>query len=159
MRTVHNHSFAPNLSYDANNHWYAATCGHDVTSGLEPHHGGTANCTSQAATFSVETTGDGLNYQWYIKHSDASGWKKLEGAIGATYITAETDLDCDGFQYGCRIGDQHGNTLQSDVAVLHVSALPELPETGDSATSMLWLAMSILSLAGILLLRRKAYRK
>lgn len=113
----------------------------------------------QRAEFSVEATGDGLTYQWYINRNDGRGWRELDGAIGSVYITSVTDLDCDSFQYGCLITDQYGNTLKSDVVVLHVSQVPVLPETGDSATPMLWLAMSILSMAGIMLLRKKAYSR
>lgn len=113
----------------------------------------------QRAEFSVEATGDGLSYQWYINRNDGRGWRELDGAIGTAYVTSVTDLECDGFQYGCLITDQYGNTLKSDVAVLHVSKVPVLPETGDSSTPMLWLAMSILSMAGILLLRKKAYSR
>ena len=113
----------------------------------------------QRAEFSIEATGAGLTYQWYINRNDGRGWRDIEGAIGAVYITSVTDLECDGFQYGCLITDQYGNTLKSDVAVLHVSKVPVLPETGDSSTPMLWLAMSILSMAGILLLRKKAYSR
>ena len=111
----------------------------------------------QRAEFSIEATGDGITYQWYINRNDGRGWRELDGAVGNVYITSVTDLDCDGFQYGCLIKDQHGNTLKSDVAVLYVTKVPVLPETGDSATPMLWLAMSVLSVAGILLLRKKAF--
>ena len=113
----------------------------------------------QRAEFSVEAAGDGLTYQWYINRNDGRGWRELDGAIGTAYVTSVTDLECDGFQYGCLITDQYGNILKSDVAVLHVSKVPVLPETGDSSTPMLWLAMSILSMAGILLLRKKAYSR
>ena len=113
----------------------------------------------QRAEFSVEATGDGLTYQWYINRNNGRGWRALDGAVGTAYVTSVTDLECDGFQYGCLITDQYGNTLKSDVAVLHVSKVPVLPETGDSSTPMLWLAMSILSMAGILLLRKKAYSR
>ena len=113
----------------------------------------------QRAEFSIEATGAGLTYQWFINRNDGRGWRDIEGAIGTVYVTSVTDLECDGFQYGCLITDQYGNTLKSDVAVLHVSKVPVLPETGDSSTPMLWLAMSILSMACILLLRKKAYSR
>jgi len=113
----------------------------------------------QRAVFSVEATGDELSYQWYINRHDGNGWVKLDGAIGKEYVSSVTDLECDGFQYGCLITDKHGHILKSDVAVLNVSKAPVLPETGDSSTPALWLAISILSMLGILLLRRKAYRR
>jgi len=113
----------------------------------------------QRATFSVGATGDNVTYQWYINRNKGNGWRKIDGAVGATYITSVTDLDCDGFKYYCKVTDQYGNTINSNEAVLHVTTAPVLPETGDSSTPMLWLAMSILSMAGILLLRKKAYSR
>jgi len=113
----------------------------------------------QRAEFSIEANGAGLTYQWFIDRNDGSGWQELDGAVGAVYMTSVTDLNSDGFQYECLITDQYGNTLQSDAAVLHVSRIPALPETGDSSTPMLWLAMGMLSMLGIVLLRKKAYRR
>lgn len=113
----------------------------------------------QRATFSIGATGDNLTYQWYINRNNGNGWRKINGAVGATYITSVTDLDCDGFKYYCKVTDQYGNTINSVEAVLHVTTAPVLPETGDSSTPMLWLAMSMLSMLGILLMRKKAYSK
>ena len=111
----------------------------------------------QHAEFNVNATGDGLKYQWYINRNDGEGWKALDGAIVSEYVTSVVDKDCDGFRYGCLVGDQYGNVLKSEVAVLHVSDTPVLPETGDDSAPMLWLAMSMMSLIGIAVLRRKSY--
>ena len=49
--TVHasfEHTYANTFSYNGNQHWYAATCSHDVFSGREDHSGGTADCLKQA---------------------------------------------------------------------------------------------------------------
>lgn len=113
----------------------------------------------QRGTFTIQASGDGLTYQWYINRNNGNGWRKLDGAIGTAYTTSETDLDCDGFRYYCQVKDKNGNTIKSNEAVLHVTTAPVLPETGDSSTPVLWLAMSMLSILGVLLLRKKAYAR
>ncbi len=113
----------------------------------------------QRATFSIGATGDDVTYQWYINRNKGNAWRKIDGAVGSTYITSVTDLDCNGFKYYCKVTDQYGNTINSNEAVLHVTTTPVLPETGDSSTPMLWLAMSMLSMLGILFMRKKAYSK
>jgi len=109
----------------------------------------------QTAEFTVEAAGDELSYQWYIDRNDGEGWKKIPGAVDATYTTGVTDPDCDGFEYFCRIIDGHGNAVESDTAVLYVSPAPVLPETGDASTPMLWLAMCVLSLMGMVVLGKR----
>ena len=111
----------------------------------------------QKATFSIESTGDHVTYQWYINRNDGNGWRKIKDAFGATHITSATDLDCNGFKYYCKVTDQSGNTIDSNEAVLHVTTAPVLPETGDSSKPELWLVISMVSLLGILLIRKKAY--
>ena len=109
----------------------------------------------QSATFKIVATGDGVRYQWYINRGDGRGWCALDGAISIEYITSQTDLSCDGFQYACKVSDMHGNTLKSEVATLHVSAIPVIPETGDNSSPGLYLIMIILGCAGLMLLGRK----
>lgn len=113
----------------------------------------------QQAAFEISATGENVTYQWYINRNKGNGWRKIDGAISSSYTTSITDLECDGFKYYCKVSDQYGNTLNSDEAVLHVATAPVLPETGDSSTPVLWLAMSTLSMLGILLMRKKAYSK
>ncbi|MGN1019489.1 MAG: LPXTG cell wall anchor domain-containing protein [Aristaeellaceae bacterium] len=109
----------------------------------------------QQATFTLEATGDGVTCQWYINRNNGNGWQAIDGAVDAAYTTSVTDLDCDGFRYYCAVADQYGNTLNSDEAELHVITAPVVPETGDSAAPMLWLAMMLLGALGLLLVRRK----
>lgn len=110
----------------------------------------------QAATFSIGATGDNLIYQWYIDRNDGRGWRKLDNAVGSEYTTSVVGLECDGFKYYCKITDQYGNNINSNEAVLHVSTAPMLPETGDSSTPVIWLTLSMMSMLGILLMRKKA---
>lgn len=41
----------------------------------------------------------------------------------------------------------------------YVSKVPEMPQTADSSSPLLWLASGILSMLGIVLLRKRAYSK
>ena len=109
----------------------------------------------QQATFTVQASGEGLSYQWYIDRNDGRGWKKLKDATGTSYTTSVVDLDCDGFKYGCLVTDQYGNETKSNVAVLHVSAQPIPPKTGDTSRPILWLMMGTMSVLAILLIRRR----
>lgn len=109
----------------------------------------------QRAAFSVAASGDGLTYQWYINRNRGQGWQKLDGAAGSRYTASAASLACDGFRYFCRVTDRYGNTVDSNEAVLHVSAKPVPPPTGDPSAPVLWLAMVMLSLTAILVMRKK----
>ena len=110
----------------------------------------------QRAEFSVEAQGDGLTYQWYVDYNDGSGFKPIPGANGAQYVTSVTTAGNDGYRYFCRINDAHGNSVDSIAAALHVSAMPELPKTGDNAQPMLWAALLALACAGMAMLSKRA---
>lgn len=99
-----------------------------------------------------------LTYQWYINRNQGAGWKPIDGATGASYTTSVLKKEYDGFQYGCLITDATGAVVQSDVAVLHVSEPVVPPATGDSSTPMLWLAMCILGVAGLMVIARRRRR-
>ena len=109
----------------------------------------------QQAVFSVKAAGSGLRWQWYINRNDGKGWVKLEGAVSAAYTTSAAAPDNNGYQYACQISDPYGNKVQTAPAVLYVTALPALPQTGDSSAPALWLALLALSTLGLTLLRRK----
>ena len=113
----------------------------------------------ERAKFSVEATGAGLTWQWYINRNDGRGWRAIDGAVTSTYVTSVTDAECDGFQYRCTVGDRYGSAVKSAAAVLHVTKIPVLPETGDASAPLLWLALSLLSVTGIAFLRKKAHTR
>ena len=77
---------------------------------------------------------------------------KLQGATNAVHEISAADLAYDGFQYACEVRDIHGNVVRSQVAVLYVAAIPEIPETGDVTNLPMLSAMLLLSFAGCLLL-------
>ncbi|MBQ8536032.1 MAG: LPXTG cell wall anchor domain-containing protein, partial [Clostridia bacterium] len=176
------HTYGAEWKFDSTHHWYECSCGAKSEVSTHNHDNDKdAICDTcgyvrvlaanpieitrqptdslilegQRAEFSVEAIGDGLTYQWYINRNDGRGWREIHGAVAAVHVPSVTDLDCEGFRYECMITDQYDNTLKSDEAVLHVSAVP--PKTGDNSNHMLWMAMGLLSMAGILLLRRKAF--
>ena len=113
----------------------------------------------QRATFSVKATGENLRYQWYIDRNNGNGWRKIDGATGSEYTTSVTEVKNDGFIYYCRVSDASGTYVDSNTAVLKVSAAPVLPETGDDSAPMLWAAMLVMSALGMAYLRKKAFTR
>ena len=49
----------------------------------------------------------------------------------------------------------YGNSLKSEIAVLHVSRAPVIPETGDSGRPGLYLAMLLAGGVGLIVLGKK----
>lgn len=114
----------------------------------------------QRASFTVEAFSNGegeLIYQWYIDRNDGNGWKAIDGAQDNNYTTSVVDLACDGFRYRCRVSRGNNYYYNSLSAVLHVSKASVIPETGDSATPLLWLVMSMLGALGFWLMRKKEF--
>lgn len=115
----------------------------------------------QCATFTIAADGNNLSYQWYINRNDSLGWQKLDGKTGTSCTTAAVTLANDGYRYRCDVSGtakstiQSNGTLQSGIAVLHVSAPVVPPETGDGSALMLWICMAALSALGLLLTIRK----
>lgn len=109
----------------------------------------------QQATFMIDATGDGLTYQWYINRNDGRGWRKLDGQTGIGHTTMAVALENDGYQYRCDVTDSARITLQSKIAILHVSEANIPPETGDSTNPSLWRGMCLLGGLGLALTMRK----
>ena len=70
----------------------------------------------QKAATTVEATGDGLTYQWYIKNKTASKFSK-SSVTKATYSTTMSDT-VDGRQAYCVITDILGNTVTTNTVTL-----------------------------------------
>ena len=87
---AHEHTFANTWSYDETNHWYASTCGHEVTSGLEAHHGGTATCEAKAVCTdcgqSYGELGDHAYGELIAAQSEVHTQSELKGGVAAHYI-------------------------------------------------------------------------
>ena len=112
---------------------------------------------TETASFSVTATGDGLTYQWQQSSRSlarSTNWVNIDGATLPTYqVTAKPELD--GTQYRCIVTDKYGNILISDAATLTVLENPILPPTGDGFNAALWLALMVISTAGVILLRKR----
>ncbi len=84
----HTHEFAQEWTYDATNHWHAATCEHDWVRGDEAKHvftettEGTATCTEGATVtrtcacgYSYTYTSDPLGHKWVEQEGKAADCK------------------------------------------------------------------------------------
>ena len=109
----------------------------------------------QYAMFVIQADGDGITYQWYIDRNDGNGWKMLDGFVENTCAVSKVNLNENGFRYYCQIADQYGNLIKSNEAALYVTAIPELPQTGDTSMFMLWIIIGIISLIGILIWKKE----
>ena len=89
--------------------------------------------------FSVEATGDGLEYKWYYKNAGSSSWK-VGSSTAASYET-EMKADRDGRQIYCKVTDAYGNVVKSKTVTMNlpVAKITTQPKSatvaaGDKAT-------------------------
>ena len=106
----HTHKFETGWTKNDTNHWHASTCGHDVTSGLEPHHGGTATCKAQAV---CEVCGQSYGAKNLNNHTETLQWIQTPTTHKQTYtccgtvVITETNHNwgenkvCTECHYGC----------------------------------------------------------
>lgn len=113
---------------------------------VEVYEGQTAQMTvvSQNAT----------SYQWFINRNDGAGFVEYDGSTLATHTTAAVKPENDGFRYYCLVTNADGS-VRSHVFTLKVLEQIDLPQTGDNSHVGVWMAMCLLSMVGILLLRKK----
>ena len=89
------------------------------------------------ANFTVNATGDGLQYQWEYRRPDGERW--IETAMAGSNTNAvqiDTTVSSDGYRYRCRISDAAGNVVYTQPATLRVFAFRSHPvetfaTTGD----------------------------
>ncbi len=70
------------------------------------------------ATFTVEASGDGLSYQWWVKNRTASKFSK-SSVTGPTYSVALTAANS-GRRLYCVVSDARGNTLQTNTVSMSI---------------------------------------
>ena len=111
----HEHTFSAEWTSDENNHWHAATCGHDVTSGFAPHEWDSGkvvkdpSCTTEGErvytctdcgyerTESIAQTEHNLSYNF-----DESGhWQECADCGHRTPVTEHDDKNDDGVCDDC----------------------------------------------------------
>lgn len=108
----------------------------------------------EQATMPTIVAENAVMYQWQINYNDGTGWHNC-GENSPAYTSSPTKLNNSGYRYRCVVTGASGAVCTSHIFTLEVLEKIELPETGDSSTPLLWLTMSMLSLLGIVLLRRK----
>lgn len=134
------------------------TSGEDTTGGTS---GEQSITEGQSAKFSVDVSGEGLTYQWYLV-KDGKMTALTDGGVYAGTNTATLNIwgantGLDGNKYVCVITNPAGEAKAT--FTLYVAKAPtDLPQTGDSSRLTLWLALLGMAGAGLLALRRKAHQ-
>ena len=77
-----------------------------------------AVASGQTATVTIEATGEGLTYQWYIKNSGSSAYSKSSNTTNTYRV--KMSANSDGRQLYCVVTDQDGDSVKSDVVALHI---------------------------------------
>ena len=73
-------------------------------------------------SFAVTASGTGLTYQWQVSTNGGSTWANTRATGNTTNkITATATEAMNGYKYRCRITDNNGASILSDVAVLTVT--------------------------------------
>lgn len=86
------------------------------------------------------------SYQWYV--DTGSGFKAISGATSAAYTTSQVALGNNGYRYYCVARNAYGTAI-SPIFTLNVMKYMDIPATGDSAQTGLWIGYAMLSLAGL----------
>ncbi len=80
--------------------------------------GDASAANGQTVTVSVQASGQGLQYQWYVKNPGGSSFGK-SSITGSVYSYTMTGAK-DGRQVYCVITDKYGNTLKTEVVTLRM---------------------------------------
>ena len=83
------------------------------------------------AVFTVEATGEGLTYQWYVKSRTATKFSK-SSVTSATYSVTLTEANS-GRQLYCIVTDAFGNTAQTNVVTMTAAEALTVAELTDYA--------------------------
>ena len=76
--------------------------------------------SGKTAKVTLEASGDGLSYQWYIKNAGGSKYSK-SSVTSATYSCKMNDKSKDRLVY-CVVTDKYGNTVKSKTIILRMAA-------------------------------------
>lgn len=95
------------------------------------------------ATLSVRAQ-NATAYQWYVDRG--RGFEPIEGATSDSYTAAAVTTENSGYKYYCAVTGA-GVTVISPIFTLNVTTQPDIPETGESSASWLWI--SLLALIGL----------
>lgn len=91
-----------------------------------------------SATFVVEATGAGLQYQWQTRPNGSQSWVDIEGATEAAYTVTNADLDDHDTDYRCVVSDAFGSEVASGSAHLHVNLESDVRNEFGIVGEWLW---------------------
>ena len=128
---------------------------------VTPDHSNTSTIeltTGMSGALSVTAIGGKApySYQWYA--STGSGFEALADANSPEFRTPAVTMDNNGDQYYCVVTDAAQNSVQSGIFTIQVSNPAQLPKTGDSSRTGLWVTLMLLSASGFLALSRRRSR-
>ena len=117
--------------------------------------------TGAPVSFTVDADGNALSYQWYIvRDGIATALRDSDlytGTNTPTLTIVRADPLMDGQRFLCVVTNPAGEAQIEFVLKLYAQAA--IPQTGDSALPMLWIALMFMSLTGTtLLVRRREQR-
>ena len=105
----------------------------------------------EVLTLTVQAAG-AQGWQWYVNRNDGRGFLPVEGADSSS-VEIAADAEMNGWRYFCRAINA-GGTADSPVFTLEVVPPVDIPLTGDGAWLWQWIALLLLSGAGMLLLKK-----
>jgi len=182
---IKDHSYNTQWSYDENNHWYAASCGHSTTKSAGAHNGGVADCQNKAicATCGQAYGSLGTHIGSKVTGQAASygvdGWKdyyqcgKCNKCFNDANCTNEI-ADLNAWKTGdgkivALVRDQNNQNDTTDTEDTSETILEaasdttasqsQFPKTGDNSKAGMYISMLLLTMIGIVVNRKYVARK
>ena len=79
----------------------------------------------EVVTVFVEAQGDGLTYEWHYKEKGSTRWRITTAFTSNEYAVTMTEAR-DGRQLYCKITDQYGNSVTTDIVTISAAAQLEI---------------------------------
>ena len=86
----------------------------------------------ETAKVTIQATGEGLQYQWFVKMPTSSSYQK-GSQTGTTYSVKMTDARA-GMKVCCKVTDKYGNSITSGVATLNQGTTLAITQQPKSVT-------------------------
>lgn len=88
--------------------------------------------TDASVSFAVNADGPELTYSWEYRASVSEFWKPVKdsGANTNTLTLASEVINRRGYQFRCKITDDRGNILYTDIVTLNISSISAVKNSG-----------------------------